>query len=517
MSLGAMQPKKPSPFWVDEDRPFLQRNDSMSLDIIRPKDVPRGKVMYVKDEDRSLKTEDIYKARPHYEHLQYLDKPDLAVGCTDPEHAGARARSYYMPMDRRPRDLSLTTADIELAQPKNMRRKGNRHTDPVAPNYELPSSFVRPQTPPRFNGRHLHDITDIEKAHPRVLHPERNYHRDPNDASDIEYASANYHERSKRMRSTQMGPRHDRSLDVSDIIGTKKTQPRCTNPLEPVYHVSTAKGATSLHAKYDEEGLLGTHIPNAGPEVHSEVAGSKPRKLTWDNGEPQFSLLREDIAGTVPQRWVGCVPHNIYDPPEVRPMISFHDPHDIPGAQVGTLRKGIEGITRRCTNPLNPRYTSLDGETKPHPVPVFEAERGGVSRPTHPLLQARATASSLPQLHQQMQRDAASPAGSQRPQYMQRDASAADLRGQQGTPLHGSRRPSRAGSEYGAPNQSHMGQGPAGSRVPPLGGGGGNSTLRFASGPPSEQGEMSRRSQASSAYGGHDAYGQQPGYGYGQQ
>jgi hypothetical protein len=31
------------------------------------------------------------------------------VGCTDPEHAGGRARSYYMPMDRRPRDLSLTT------------------------------------------------------------------------------------------------------------------------------------------------------------------------------------------------------------------------------------------------------------------------------------------------------------------------------------------------------------------------------------------------------------------------
>ena len=60
----------------------------------------------------------------------------------------------------------------------------------------------------------------------------------------------------------------------------------------------------------------------------------------------------KDIAGTVPQRWVGGVPTNIYDPPEirsriwtcwdqnfwvtqitVRPLMSFHDPHDIPGAQ----------------------------------------------------------------------------------------------------------------------------------------------------------------------------------------
>merc|ERR1719207_331649 len=89
------------------------------------------------------------------------------------------------------------------------------------------------------------------------------------------------------------------------------------------------------------------------------VHGSKPRKLQWDNGEPQLSLLREDIAGTVPQRWVGSVPANIYDPPDVRPMISFHDPHDIPGTQVGSLPRGL--TTYRVTNPMNPRYQMLDG------------------------------------------------------------------------------------------------------------------------------------------------------------
>ena len=31
---------------------------------------------------------------------------------------------------------------------------------------------------------------------------------------------------------------------------------------------------------------------------------------------------------------VGSVPFNIYDPPEKKPIISFHEPQDIPGTQV---------------------------------------------------------------------------------------------------------------------------------------------------------------------------------------
>merc|ERR1712217_472464 len=112
------------------------------------------------------------------------------------------------------------------------------------------------------------------------------------------------------------------------------------------------------------------------------VHGSKPRRLHWDNGEPQLSLIREDIPGTVPQRFVGAVPTNIYDPPDVRPVIDFHDPHDIPGAQVGSLRRGLPG--NRQVNPLNPNYTMLDGDPR---------------RAPHPMLQGRASAQSFPDLH----------------------------------------------------------------------------------------------------------------------
>jgi hypothetical protein len=236
--------------------------------------------------------------------------------------------------------------------------------------------------------------------------------------------------------------RMDRSLNVKDISEPKRIRPRDTNPLDPNYRCPT-NAVTSLHAKYAEEHNLGTTVPPTEPVTHGEIHGSKPRKLQWDNGEPQLSLLREDIAGTVPQRWVGSVPQNIYDPPEVRPMMSFHDPHDIPGAQVGSLKKGI--VTGRACNPLNPRYPMLDGNTGAHPVPIMEAERG-YARPPHPMMASRAAASSLPDLH-------SSGRGAQPGRMMSRDAS--DF-GTQRMP-EDSQRSSRAPSGRASPAGSRMG------------------------------------------------------------
>jgi hypothetical protein len=386
-------PAKESPFYRDEARPFAARDDVMSLDTIRPKDVPRGKALYVKPEDNSLKTQDIHKAEPFYSHLQYLDKPDLSVGSTDPLHAGGKASSYYPAMDRRPRDMSLTTADIEYAQPKAVKRRGNRHTDPICPEYELPTCYKREATPPRFLGRHTNDISDIEHSCPRVLHPERSYTRNLNDASDIEYASANYQERLGRSTAR---PRQDRSLNVTDIMGNKPHRARQTNPLDPVYQVPCNK-TTSMHATFAEE--QGMAAPPATTQHVGEVLGSKPRKLHWDNGEPQLSLLREDIAGAVPQRFVGSIPANVYDPPDVRPMLSFHDPNDIAGAQVGSLKRG-DGLRHgyRGTNPLNPRYQMLDGEVRPQPMPTFDTERGAAHN-LHPMMRSQAASASAPNLH----------------------------------------------------------------------------------------------------------------------
>jgi hypothetical protein len=388
-----------SPFYLDGERPFPQRHESMLLDVVRPQDVPRGKIMFPKHEDKSLKTSDIPTAQPTYHHLKFLDRPDLCVGSTDTEHVGGQARTYYPPMDRKARDLNLTTADIEFAQPRANKFKGTRRVDPVCPNYEMPTSYKRAPTPPRHNGRVTHDISDIEGSSSKRVIPDRNYVRDPNEGRDIEYASANYQERMGR--AAQRGVRQDRQLDVSDIAGSKRVPIRSSHPLDPEYKVPT-HATTSLHVIYSEE--QNQNLARKDGHTIGPVHGSKSRKLQWDNGEPHFSLMREDIAGTVPQRWIGSVPANIYDHHEDRPMISFHDPHDIPGAQVGSLKKGLEGVAQRQLNPLNPKYSSLDGDTRPCPVPHIEAERGHprASIGSHPMLRNRTPggSSSTPNLRQ---------------------------------------------------------------------------------------------------------------------
>ena len=58
--------------------------------------------------------------------------------------------------------MALTTFDIDGARPRKNQVKGQRHTDPLQPEYILPSCQAnRPPTPRRFNGRHTNDISDI--------------------------------------------------------------------------------------------------------------------------------------------------------------------------------------------------------------------------------------------------------------------------------------------------------------------------------------------------------------------
>lgn len=348
----------------------------MSLDVIQPKDIPLGRPFYYKDYDLSLETRDIEKCQPYYRSENYLNKPNFQVGVTESGFDGARAKSYY-PAVNRPRDLSLTTMDIHLARPKKVENRGNRVTDPLCPVYDLPKSQpTRPITPPRYNGRVTNDVSDIEFTKPSKVIPDRNYVRDPNTCSDIEYTCPNYHRRVVRPFES---PGMSTSLNVQDINAQDATNPRCTNPLDPTYKVSQTT-TTSMHHTFSEESGNShcLHAPPLQPAEIGPIPGSKPRKLQWGNGEPQFSLMKEDIPGAAPQRWTGSVPYNVYDPPEKKAVISFHDPHDVPGAQVGSLRKGIE--SGRELNPLQPTYTFLDGKVVPTTLytaqNALDAERG---------------------------------------------------------------------------------------------------------------------------------------------
>lgn len=356
--------------------PFAGRQNTMMLDTVRPEDVPLGHVYPQKDEDLSLKTNDIYKAQPFYRYKQLE-----VLGQKPPPEPGQKTKTLYPRDLRRPRDLSLTTGDIELARPQRQPIKGNRHVDPVCPEYKLPTyAENREPTPRRWNGRHTNDISDIEYTAPKIRIPDRNYDRDPNDGSDIAYSKPNY----KRRVLRPINARLSNSLDVRDINhdpDTNKVPFKERNPLDPEYTISQST-TTSLYNVWSEENsnpLL--KVSKSAPKLIGCVAGSKPRKLQWRNGEPQLSLVKEDIAGAYPQRWIGQVPYNLYDPPEKKPVITFHDPFDIVGAQVGSLAKGIR--THRSLYPLEPAYKLLDGQQtdayphRPEHIPSVMTGIGG--------------------------------------------------------------------------------------------------------------------------------------------
>merc|ERR1712060_589949 len=87
---------------------------------------------------------------------------------------------------------------------------------------------------------------------------------------------------------------------------------------------------------------------------------------------------------------------------------------------------------------LNPNYRMLDGDVRPHPIPVMDCERGP-AKYVHPMMQKRAQASSLPNLRPTSGNGSAAPSG----RSMQRDMSQGNVVGN---------RPSRLQSGAGTPS-----------------------------------------------------------------
>jgi len=306
---------------------FPERKDTMYLNVMRPKDVPVGSVRFLKDDLQSLRTHDIKGAQVtnKLSHLYVDGKPEKV----DPP--GSRPRRLFPEM-RRIVDMPLTTCDIEGAQPNKTQFKSSRHCNPLAPSYDLPSFRERPVTPPKAS---VHEGTPRDtltfKGEWKSRVPERDYARNPNESRDVEYSQPNV-----RSRMRGLTPRESlRTVERAGerIISTKYcSTPRDTNPIDPVYTVDTRtthpfrrSEAESLHA----------------PREHGRIPGCTSRQLHRDNGEPQASLIRSDIAGAVSQRYKGGMPFSIYDPPEVTPYAAHSqlDCSDIEGTQTGTRKR----------------------------------------------------------------------------------------------------------------------------------------------------------------------------------
>lgn len=248
-------------------------------------------------------------------------------------------RTHYPQIGlNRPLDLSLTTEDIDGARPRRRAFTTKRCTDPLDPYYKLPSYEECPpvESPQPIGTIPTNYVGDIEKCHPRAVHRARAVSNDSLNISDIPFAKPGY----RRSHHLRIATRFPDQLSVQDINegGSRHLKARNTNPLDPVYEISTKntwKGG------------------NEGSGSIGPIEMSKPRSRV-NLSSPAH--VQEKIEGSSPQRFVGCIAQSslgecgITRPPAPLPS----------GSRSGSLKRGV--VTKRTTNPLDPNYCLLDGK-----------------------------------------------------------------------------------------------------------------------------------------------------------
>lgn len=305
--------------------PVASRKDTMSLNTLRAEDGLRGRVQCLKDDTQALRTHDIDGAQP-----AYRSRTLYRSGGLEKDVPGTTARAFN-PSANRPVDLSLTTRDIDGAQPNVATFKTPRCVNPLTPRYDLPTCNVELSAP---SSQRIHEgqprDTLAFKGEPKVK-PVRDLPRDPNDHRDIEHSVPSSRSRLGSAAMHDIFRTVERAGDRS--LSTKCATPRVTCPLDPVYTVPSCTTHPLRHS--EREGSLAAN--QAGP-----VEGATSRVLHRELANTQASVIQGGLETAVPQRYKGTVAFNLYDPPEVTPYARSLglDCSDIDGTQTGTRRRG---------------------------------------------------------------------------------------------------------------------------------------------------------------------------------
>lgn len=184
--------------------------------------IPKNpKIVRSKNEDFSLRTDDIDGARwkPDTRRTR-----DTTLNISDIE--GAKPSPSFDPKSK-PVDI-MAVKDIAGAQPRICRNlpHSNRHTNPLNPEYQLPTKAEEPppEIPFRYDPLNFDDIPGV---HPKSYKTDKPL-RDIMKVSDIEGT--------KPIQRIRKFDAQNRILDVSDINndGVFHTR-RTTNPLNPEY------------------------------------------------------------------------------------------------------------------------------------------------------------------------------------------------------------------------------------------------------------------------------------------
>lgn len=134
-------------------------------------------------------------------------------------------------------------------------------------------------------------------------------------------------------------------MDVRDINEYRVFKSsRITNPLQPEYQIKDDEGLDLFMSQYYYRKTIN----------YGFVKGSVSRLLHPDYNKPQStSLVTNDLEGCA----AGAVSDHFLMRQKRTYFRNINEVNDIPGANVGSLRKGLPN--KRGTNPLNPTYQLL--------------------------------------------------------------------------------------------------------------------------------------------------------------
>jgi len=299
---------------------------SMSNTSFGPSTLPKNVRIIDKIQTRKINdVSDIDGARPANKFCHARDKPDFTSNL---DIFGSVPKILHRTTNAPDNTLNVDDIDGARHHISDRMLTTNRHTNPLNPDYKLPT-FNKPDPyMPKFI-RDAHDVSDIDGAQPTLKKQWQPRETFPN---DIEGAQANWRPRHRRVRLE--APPID-NMYVEDIC--KRTHryvdrtSRVTDVVDPVYKV---------------HGMI----------IADDPRFSKPKKLK--SFIPDSKLLQ---TADIPGATVGW---GRRERTEIRNLTSTAD---IPGAQADTIKHSI--ISTRNTNPLNPVYKSLDyGEPLPGPI-----------------------------------------------------------------------------------------------------------------------------------------------------
>ena len=304
----------------DYSIPTLKRNNTMYLSCINSQDAkmrPFKKLYTQRDWSTNLYNLDIESSMPRTFGI-FTNKIDFINKVDDIEKSSPKI--LHFPLNKP--EYNLSNKDIEKSTPISKQFKSTRNTNPLQPKYKLSKLEDYPPEVPRFI-RDSIDISDIKGASPS----KRNNLKIKDNLTEKVVENAK--------RKVIYDPRKNfgkikyHYIDYSNLNTEVFKSKRNTNALDPIYIFRNKEGGKMYYF---------------GP-----IEKSKPQVQYPYYYKPPLNLKLDDIKGNNPgsKNFI-----NQFNGKNFELCIA-----DIEKSGPGSLKKGI--ITKRCINPLMPKYQYL--------------------------------------------------------------------------------------------------------------------------------------------------------------